>query len=228
VSQGAKQFHAAYAAAFASYLCEPSEAALHAAYELGREAVELELTVLELGRVHHEALRAALRESSLDEHERVANAAADFLVESLSAFEMVRRGYKEARELAELERRRGEIVRRLSALLADTSLAVDAASSLGETLQLVAEAARELTGARGCIATVDAFRRGRALTAVSGTESADDSALVASITALTGRELGSLRLLAKEDAHFTELDEAILVQLAQMAAAAIERARFYQ
>jgi len=51
--------------------------------------------------------------------------------------------------------------------------------------------------------------------------------LVAPLTALDGRELGWIQLLDKPDAGFTELDEAVLVHLAQMAAAALERARLY-
>lgn len=223
-----QHFKEAYARAFARYLDEADENALHIAYELGREAVERHLSVLELARVHHEALRAALRSSSTGQHELVALAAADFLAESLSAFEMVRRGYGEARERADAERRHAAVVRRLSTLLADTSLALDGGSSLKETLQLVAEAARELTRAGCCIAVVEAFGRGRALTAVSGDAGDGEETLVAPLTALSGKRVGSLRLVSKEDGHFTEMDNAILEQLAQMAAAAIERTRLYR
>jgi GAF domain-containing protein len=52
--------------------------------------------------------------------------------------------------------------------------------------------------------------------------------LAASLTALDGRELGSIQLFDKRDADFSELDEAVLVQLAQMAAAAVERAQLYR
>ncbi|MDQ3672294.1 MAG: hypothetical protein M3364_07645 [Actinomycetota bacterium] len=228
MSRSTRDFPAAYATAFASYLGEAGEHALHIGYELGREAVELELNVLELARVHHDVLGAALRKSPAEDHERITHAAADFLAESLSAFEMVRRGYKEARERASLERRHAAIVRRLSALLADTSLALGAPGTLRETLQLVVEAGCELVHARCCIATVDGFNNRRALTAVSGVDCGDNGALVATLTALSGRDVGSIRVLGKEGGHFTEFDEAILEQLAQMTAAAIERARLYQ
>ena len=52
--------------------------------------------------------------------------------------------------------------------------------------------------------------------------------LAASLTALDGRELGLIQLFDKRDADFSELDEAVLVQLAQMAAAAVERAQLYR
>jgi hypothetical protein len=71
----------------------------------------------------------------------------------LSAFEMVRRGFWEARETAALERRHAEVLRRLSGFLADASLALDASDSLEEILRLVAEQARELIGAECCVAS---------------------------------------------------------------------------
>jgi GAF domain-containing protein len=37
-----------------------------------------------------------------------------------------------------------------------------------------------------------------------------------------------IQLFDKRDADFSELDEAVLVQLAQMAAAAVERAQLYR
>ena len=77
----------------------------------------------------------------------MARAAGDFFLESLSSFEMVQRGFGEAREAARLERRQTEMSRQLSTFLADASLALDASDSLEEMLRLVAEQARELVGA---------------------------------------------------------------------------------
>ena len=48
------------------------------------------------------------------------------------------------------------------------------------------------------------------------------------LTALDGSELGAIQLFDKQDGSFTESDEALLVHLAQMASAAVERARLYQ
>ena len=57
-----QRFPAAYDAALAMFVRKGSERALHAAYELGREAVALELSIVELARLHHAALerRAAM------------------------------------------------------------------------------------------------------------------------------------------------------------------------
>ena len=52
--------------------------------------------------------------------------------------------------------------------------------------------------------------------------------LAASITALDGNELGAIQLFDKHDGAFTREDEAALVHLAQMASAAVDRARLYR
>src|ERR671931_1669743 len=143
-----------YASGLHAYLRDPNERTLRAAYELGREAVTRELDVLDLALVHHEALAAALGAADPDDLERLTRSAGDFLVESLSAFEMIRRAYTEARDAAAFERRQASMLRQLSNLLADASLALDASGSFEEMLRLVAEQARELTRAACCIATL--------------------------------------------------------------------------
>jgi hypothetical protein len=148
-------FQESYSAAFAAYLRDPSEAALHAAYELGRDAVARELSILDLAALHHDALKAALtNESGSSQPGRVVTAANDFLRETLSAFEMVRRGFRDAQAAAKLEKRHATIVRQLATFLADTSVALQTPDSLAEVLQLVAEQARELTGAACSVARV--------------------------------------------------------------------------
>ena len=116
-----------------------------------------QLSVLDLAVAHQEALLSALADASdAAEAQRVDRAAGDFFLESLSTFEMVQRGFAEAREAALLERRQTEMSRQLSTFLADASLALDASDSLEEMLRLVAEQARELVGADCCVATVAA------------------------------------------------------------------------
>ena len=51
---------AAYASALADYLDDRSEGSLRAAYELGREAVSRQLSVLDLAVAHQEALLSVL------------------------------------------------------------------------------------------------------------------------------------------------------------------------
>ena len=171
------------------------------------------------------------------------------------------------------------MVRQLSNLLTDTSLAFGASESLEEMLQLVVEQARESTIAAACLASA-ALPGGRPyIRAVSYAEPASGSWstllesdllldvysrigsapagtrmsgeqlrqqlhasvvraslgeqelpgwLAAPLMALDGSEFGSIHVLDKSEGDFSELDEAVLVHLAQMAAAALERARLYQ
>jgi Phosphoserine phosphatase RsbU, N-terminal domain/GAF domain len=273
---GTMSFQAAYARAFEDFLREPNERSLSVAYDLGREAVSRRLSVLDLALIHQESLLEAMRRvRGSGETQRVAGAGGDFFLESLSSFEMVQRGYGEAREAALHERRQLEMSRRLSTFLADGSLALDSSDSLEEMLRLVAEQARELVGADCCLATVAIHHQPRTAEAVSyarsdkrwsgfvrwldllaiypiirasggsvrlaGAELAQLAPfrtaaregrlrgwLAASLTALDGGELGAIQLFAEQDGCFTEEDEAALVHLAQMAAAAAERARLYQ
>jgi hypothetical protein len=272
---GVRSFLPGYLSALADYLRDPSERSLRMGYELGREAVSRQLSMLDLAVVHQEALLVALTEasSSEDAHE-VARAAGDFFLESLSSFEMIQLGLREAREAARLERRQAEMSRQLSTFLSDASLALEASDSLEEMLRLVAEQARELVGAECCIATVaregqprtaeatsfaqsdrrwagflkwlDLFAIYRFIRTCGGSVRLDGEQLLeqtefgsaadqpplrgwlaAAMTALDGSELGAIQLFDKQDGAFTGDDEAVLVHLAQMTSAAVERTRLY-
>lgn len=253
MNAGAAHLRSSYRSAFERYLSSPSEDTLRGGYELGREAVTREVGVVDIAAVHHEVVLAALRDCSEPEQiERVTRAAGDFFLEAISAFEMVQRGYREAREATLLERRHAEMLRQLSNLLADASLALTASDSLEEVLQLVAEQARELIGADGCLAMAVADRESPVVAAASFRElSADPRILLRSrrflkppigdsdadgpshgvlsapLRTLDGRDFGSIQVVEKTDGEFTEVDQAVLVHLAQMASAAIDRARLY-
>ena len=93
------------------------EQALGAAYDLGREAVAAQLSVLDLADAHHDALAGRARRRRGD----AATPRPNFLRESLSTFETVHRGYLEVQEVARLEH---EYVEQLRAL-ADASVAIN-------------------------------------------------------------------------------------------------------
>jgi hypothetical protein len=273
----AGQFRSAYTSALADYLSEPGERLLRVAYELGREAVSRQLSVLDLAVAHQEALLSALSETSSSVVMRhVARSAGDFFLESMSSFEMVQRGLAEARDAARHERRQTEMARQLSSFLADASLTLEGSGSLDEMLQLVAEQARELVNAECCVATVAVDGEPRAAEAACYLEEgrrwtafvqwldlfavyrfiherggsvrlAGDQIggvaeflarpgnlplhgwIGASLNALDGSELGAIQLFDKQDGgSFTSDDESALIHLAQMASAAVERARPYQ
>jgi hypothetical protein len=148
-----RSFDALYATALRDYLRDASEDSLRAAYELGRQAVGRQLSVLDLAVAHQAALSSAF-EAAFDVAEvpGIVRAAGDFFLESLASFEMVQRGLGEARQAVRAERRQTALSRQLSSFLADATLASDGSGSLDEMLQLVAEHARELVGAECCAA----------------------------------------------------------------------------
>lgn len=167
-ARGPRQFRTAYASALSDYLRDPTESSLRLAYELGREAVSRQLSVLDLTVIHQETVSSALAEiSGLTEVQQFIRAAGDFFLESLSSFEMVQRGFREVRQAYLNERRQTEMSRQLSTFLADVSLALDASDSLEEMLRLVTEQARELVGADCCVATVAAEGHPRTAEAAS-------------------------------------------------------------
>ena len=139
-----------------AYVRRPCESTLRPAYELGRDAVQRELSVLDLAIAHHDGLARALSDepAAPEEQERLVRAAGDFFLEALSAFDMVQRGFREARDSALVERRHSAQLRQLSDFLADVSLAAGVSGSLDEMLRLVAEQARELIPAVCCIVAI--------------------------------------------------------------------------
>ena len=223
-------FRAFYRRALERHVGSPDEATLREAYELGRAGIDLDLTVLDVATAHHEALRACLRSARPCELDDLLVAAADFLAEALTASEMVRRGYIEIREAERRQREDAALVRRLSALLADTSLAVHGRDAVMEMIHLVAEHARELTQAAGCAVVV----RGRGfepMAAVSADDELDRHSagpdLAIPLTSLDGSQLGTIELWTAAPGGFSELAQALAEHLAQMASAALDRAELH-
>ncbi|WP_053227071.1 PP2C family protein-serine/threonine phosphatase [Solirubrobacter soli] len=214
---------ARYSAAFAAYLGDRSEVTLGAAYDLGREAVQAKLSVLDLAEAHHEALREA---EATDLDTLVAGAA--FLRESLSTFETVHRGYLEVQEVARIEHEHVEQLR----ALADASVAINSSMTVEEILQLTADAARSIIhAARATVAILAPDPRLRPLTATSPARLGGGEAHPARVSVtLTGRgkELGALEVVDAHDRTFTARDEAALTQLAQLSSVAITNAQLYE
>jgi hypothetical protein len=227
----AHSFQAVYRSALEQHVATPGEATLRDAYELGRAGIALELTVLDLAIAHHEALRGSLQSTRPDEVGDLLVAAADFLTEALTASEMVRRAYVEVREAERRQREDAALVRRLSALLADTSLAAHGRDALTEMIQLVAEHAHELTEAVGCVVVVQGRSWPRALEARSADGEPDDRSsgpdLVIPLTSLDGSQLGRIELWTAAPGGFSELQRALAEHLAQMTSAALDRAQLH-
>ena len=148
-----RKLSTSYAAGFRQYLATGGEVGLRIAYDLGRRAILQRLNVMDLARIHHDVVLATLEEPPYRHNmEKVIEAAADFFSESLSTFEMVRRGFLEAEERALLEKHQTAIMQQLSKLFY-VGDAVDPIASLREVLQIVAEQASEMTGAEFCFAS---------------------------------------------------------------------------
>jgi transcriptional regulator with GAF, ATPase, and Fis domain len=272
-----QDFAKRYREGFDAYLSDPDERALSGAYELGRAAVAQDFSVLDLAGAHQDMLLGLLGAGATSRsHVELVRAAGEFFLEAVSAFEVATRALQAVRETALLERRHTTILRQLSTFLADASLALDATGSLDEMLQLVAEHARELTGAERCAARLSAddnvapldavaaddhypalatqvnelaalyralkppsgvlrmtgaelerHRSRETLTAPSKGRWSPRAWLAASLTTLDGRALGLIQVFDKLEGDFSDLDEAVLLQLAQMASAAVERMQLY-
>ena len=92
-----------------AYLANPDEKGLNSAYELGRQSIDRDIGLLDLVRVHNElAVEVMSTARTVDEAQLLARAAADFVFEALSSFEMTQRGFMAGDGLARRSPNRGE------------------------------------------------------------------------------------------------------------------------
>jgi serine phosphatase RsbU (regulator of sigma subunit)/anti-sigma regulatory factor (Ser/Thr protein kinase) len=84
-----------YVEALETYLGHPDEAQLHHAYELGRLAIVNNVGLLELANLHHRAFQLLTSQAPVASAPQIEKASA-FLMESLSPFEMLLRGFQES------------------------------------------------------------------------------------------------------------------------------------
>jgi GAF domain-containing protein len=227
-------FSGRYRRALGDHIVTGGEGGLREAYEMGRQAVSTGLSLLELVSVHHEALACELASSASASEATLA--AGQFMAESLSAFEMVQRGFQEAVDRSHAARRHAAVIRSLSHLCSDPALASEDRGSIQEVLQLVAEHAREITGAEHCsiIALVDGLPLlvadppgMRTFGAHSSAKRTETARISIPLAALSGRRIGTVDVQARDRAGFSSDDTAVLVLLAEMISAAIERQTLY-
>jgi GAF domain-containing protein len=114
---------------------------------------------------------------------------------------MLRRGFREAQEVALVERRHALILRQLSNFLTDASLALGTTESLGELLQLMAEQARELTSANCSVAQLHAA--GVELPSIQAVSHAENVAVsdLSKLSPLLDPRRNSMRLRQSELPH---------------------------
>jgi hypothetical protein len=80
-----------YRIAFLRYLPRRQEAALAAAYALGREALGDGVSLLDLVHVHHQVLADSLEPARPGEYSNVVSAAGTFFAEVVAAYDMAQR-----------------------------------------------------------------------------------------------------------------------------------------
>ena len=85
-----------YRTAFQRYLPQRSEAALTLGYQLGRQAIAHDVSLLDLVDVHHLVLTEILEDTPEADARDVTAAAAEFLREVLSTFDMAHRSLPSA------------------------------------------------------------------------------------------------------------------------------------
>lgn len=95
--QGASGIEGEYRAALRQHTVRGGESGLRRAYELGRRALEEGRGLIEVASFHHHALLPLLARPVGDVQRRgLLEASAEFLVESLSPYEMAYRGFRDA------------------------------------------------------------------------------------------------------------------------------------
>jgi signal transduction histidine kinase len=90
-------FEEEYRLALREYAHSGGEAPLGRAYELGRSAFAERKSLMEIASLHHQALHAMLADAQgASSHQDLLTAAAEFLAETLSPYEMAHRGVQDA------------------------------------------------------------------------------------------------------------------------------------
>lgn len=122
------------------------------------------------------------------------------------------------------------------AFLADAASKVNSVLTAEELLQVITDIARDLVDAHVAVTTVEGNAGGapavhRALSekyvSVEAQELEAVDSLAVSLTTAAGRRIGSMRVADKRSGNFTQNDERVLVQLADLAAVGLENARLY-
>jgi PAS domain S-box-containing protein len=98
--------------------------------------------------------------------------------------------------------------------LADAVIAISAAKTTDEVLQITAEHAGRIIGAKGS-----------AVLAREGTLPATDARITASLKSANGKAIGDVSASGKDGGEFNASDRAMIVQLAEMASVVLENTR---
>jgi signal transduction histidine kinase len=140
-----KTFEDQYRSSLYKYTVRGGEASLKKAYELGRRAIDDGKSMMEIASLHHQALLVLVKDAN--EAERRASLlrmGADFLVETLSPYEMAHRGFHDAvKALRQLNETLEEEIKRIAYAVHD-----EAGQLLVAVHLALAEVAREVPKAQ--------------------------------------------------------------------------------
>ena len=92
-----ENFEEEYRSGLSRYSADGGEAALGRAYDLGRQALEQQLSMVELASMHHRAVIELVRTAENEtQKEELLRTSAEFLAECVSPYEMAHRGFQDA------------------------------------------------------------------------------------------------------------------------------------
>ena len=222
VVAGAPASRSATPQAFAAHLERGRRERPRRRLRLGREAVAAQYSVLDFAEAHHaRAARRARRRAAGRQGEIVPRPPRSSCARACRCSRSPHRGYHEVQEVARIEH---EYVEQLRAL-ADASVAINSSLSVEEILQLTADAARAVLGARRATVAIISRRTrgapplGRDVAAASSRPARRHRrALERRRCSAQRRELGDARgRRPPRSASSRARDDAILTQLGQLA-----------
>jgi signal transduction histidine kinase len=111
-----ENFEEEYRSGLSRYSAAGGEAGLGRAYDLGRQALERQLSVVELASLHHRAVIDLLRTAESEtQREELLKRSAEFLAECVSPYEMTHRGFQDAvKALRQLNETLEEEIKRIA------------------------------------------------------------------------------------------------------------------
>jgi len=111
-----ENFEEEYRSGLSHYSEAGGEAALGRAYELGRQALQQQLSVVELASLHHRAVIDLVRAAETEaQKEELLRTSAEFLAECVSPYEMAHRGFQDAvKALRQLNETLEEEIKRIA------------------------------------------------------------------------------------------------------------------
>ena len=118
-----KSFEEEYTSLLREYVSAGDESRLGRAYEIGRQAIAQQKSLVELATLHHQALQKLMGEAAGRDHqEKLLGSSACFLAECLSPYEMAHRGFQDGvKALRQLNQTLEEEIKRIAYSVHDES-----------------------------------------------------------------------------------------------------------